>query len=154
MKRLRDRVMRLGVPLFVEGPARRQSFTDLRDRLLDNSKTIQARLRSAQQFDQAEALVRHIVGIERWGSRRLEVALGKPLVLDRYQDHYPSQKLSPEGIMQLFSETRKQTVALLDRLEKTGYSEKIPHNGMGPLSVKGWLHYLIFHADLESRKIR
>lgn len=146
--------MYLVAPIFIERPAQRLSFADFRNRLQGTAQAIQARAKAAKNWDQADPVLRHIIGIERWGQGRLEVALGKPFLMDRYQDHYPHQTLSPEGLRQLFIETRKQTLNLLDELEKTPHSEKILHNGMGPLSVKGWLQYLVTHADLESRRIR
>lgn len=150
--KLRDRVMRLGVPLFVEAPANRRSFADLRDALARTAKPIEERFGKAKT-PQATKTIRHIIGMERWGQRRLRVALGEPLVMDGHHAYKPQPGLDTGALIEEFRSTRQQTLELIQKLESTPYRQKIPHNALGPLSLKGWLFYLNIHADWESRKL-
>ncbi len=145
--------MRLGVPWLVEGPASRRSYVQLYRALEQTGSQIAARICSAKS-SQVEKTIRHIIGIERWGQRRLQVALGEPLLMDGHQTYKPQEGLTNERLAEEFQATRQQTLALVKRLENVPNSEKIPHNSLGPLSVKGWLFYLNVHADLESRRLR
>ena len=54
-----------------------------------------------------------------------------------------------------FSETRQQTVAVVQQLGQTNVADvKVPHNQFGPLSVRSWLRYLEMHANLEAKKLK
>lgn len=150
--KLRDQVMRLGVPWFVERPASRCSYAQLSLALEQTGPQILARIRKTRS-SRAEKTIRHIIGIERWGQRRLQVALGEPLLMDGHHPYKPPEGLTYERLAEEFQATRQQTLALAKHLESAPDSEKIPHNSLGPLSVKGWLFYLNVHADLESRRL-
>ncbi|WP_170148236.1 DinB family protein [Meiothermus hypogaeus] len=151
--KLRDQVMRLGVPWFVEGPASRRSYVQLYRALEQSGPQIVARIRKSRS-SQTGKTIRHIIGIERWGQRRLRVALGEPLLMDGHHPYKPPEGLTHDRLAEEFQATRQQTLALVKRLEDLPVGEKIPHNSLGPLSVKGWLFYLNLHADLESRRLR
>jgi hypothetical protein len=97
----------------------------------------------------------HVVGIERWGQRRLQVALGEPLLMDEYDNYRPARDLDWQGLQAEFQATRRETIALAQRLEQAGAeATRVNHNSFGDLSVRGWLYYLGRHADLESRRIK
>ncbi|GIW34624.1 MAG: hypothetical protein KatS3mg072_1957 [Meiothermus sp.] len=145
--------MRLGVPWFVEVPASRRSYVQLYRALEQSGSQIVARIRKSRS-SLAEKTIRHIIGIERWGQRRLRVALSEPLLMDGHHPYKPPEGLTHDRLAEEFQATRQQTLALVKRLEDLPVGEKIPHNSLGPLSVKGWLFYLNLHADLESRRLR
>lgn len=141
----------------VEWPARWASYSGLRQGLEASREHILARIgESTIDYSNLEQL-RHIIGIEKWGQRRLRVALGEPLLRDNHRDHIPFF-LGQSGWVQLITEfkaTREETILLLGVLEKARVdSVRIPHNNLGSLSVKGWLRYLLLHAEFESRKLR
>ena len=100
-------------------------------------------------------LLSHIVGIERWGQSRLRVALGEPLTMDEYDDYRPPRESTWPALQDAFSETRQQTVAVVQALGKANVADvKVPHNQFGPLSIRSWLRYLDMHANLEAKKLK
>jgi len=100
-------------------------------------------------------LLSHIVGIERWGQSRLRVALGEPLTMDEYDGYRPPREATWPALQDAFSETRQQTVALVQQLGQTHVANiKVPHNQFGPLSVRSWLRYLEMHSNLEAKKLK
>jgi hypothetical protein len=151
----RDRIIQLAVPWFIEGPGRRKGFVGVRADLSTTAQSVAERIGWAQPTPASVRKAQHIIGIERWGQRRLEVALGKPLQMDEHHGYKPQgQDLSPADLQKEFEDTRRRTLELVGQLEAKNYSEKIPHNGMGPLSVLGWLSYLNTHAEFESRRLK
>lgn len=100
-------------------------------------------------------LLSHIVGIERWGQSRLRVALGEPLTMDEYDSYRPPREATWPVLQDAFSETRQQTVAVVQALGKANVADvKVPHNQFGPLSMRSWLRYLNMHANLEAKKLK
>ncbi len=144
--------MRLGVSALIEGPGRRRSFDQLHAQFMQTGPRIEERIRNAHNPN-AEKTIRHIIGMERWGQRRLRTALGEPLVMDEHHPYKPDAGLGMEALLDAFQTTRQDTLALVRQLERSGFQGRIPHNGLGPLTVKGWLQYLNMHADLESRRL-
>lgn len=152
---LRERIMELAVPFFVERPGQRKGYSGVRADLERTAGAVAERIGWAQPTPASVKTAKHIIGLERWGQRRLEVALGKPLQIDEHHPYKPQgQELSPDDLRKEFESTRKRTLELVGQLEQKNYAEKIPHNGLGPLSVLGWLNYLNTHADWESRRLK
>ena len=151
---LRDTVIRWLAPSFLERPAAKQSFAQLKENLERTASAIQERMAQAKASPQAVKQAQHVIGIERWGQSRLRVALGEPLAMDRYHAHKPEGNLPWPEYAQAFKATRLETLNLLARLEKANSEAKVPHNQFGPISVKAWLRYLNMHADMESRRIK
>ena len=98
----------------------------------------------------------HLIGIERWGQRRLRVLLGEPLVLDEYDGYRPANSKGLPALASAFRTARADTVALVGRLQSAGVAPTatVPHNGMGDLTVRGWLSYLEAHAARESSRVK
>ncbi len=98
----------------------------------------------------------HIVGIERWGQRRLRVALGEPPLEDSYRGYRLPEGTPMAGLAQAFAETRRQTVELTDALHAANLTSetRVEHNDLGALSVRGWLAYLSGHAKRETIRLR
>ena len=101
-------------------------------------------------------VVNHIVGIERWGQRRLRVALGEPPLLDSYRGYRLPEGTDLGALLAAFSDTRRGTVELARELSFADpkAQTKVQHNDLGALSVGGWLAYLEGHAKRESTRVK
>lgn len=151
---LRDGALKAVGPFFLEAVAGFYSFEGLNRAMQRSKETVSDRiLYSPNKAEYLEA-ARHIIGIEGWGQRRLKVALGEPLQMDSYHRYRPSEARSTTELSLQFSKLRMNTCGLIPLLEGAKYEEKIPHNLMGPLSVKAWLYYLHLHAWTESFRLR
>jgi hypothetical protein len=153
---IRDRLLRTMALLVFERPARRLTFANLAAKLELSGKDVERRISVAADNEENRRQVRHIIGIERWGQQRVRVALGNPLTLDEYDDYQPAANLLWEQMRMAFQDTRRETVALIQELERAGTSTdaKLPHNQFGDLSVGAWLQYLHSHANMESKRLR
>lgn len=140
----------------IKRPARKLGLGDLATRLEDAGKTLELRFGAAMDTPANREKVRHIVGIERWGQRRLETFLGKEAVDDEYDDYQPSASASWRDLKLAFANTRRRTVEMARQLDKAkiGDDRTAMHNGQGPLTAREWLYYLRLHADLESRRVK
>jgi hypothetical protein len=126
-------------------------------RSLENSGTAVAeRLDQVPDTPHNREVANHIVGIERWGSHRLRVALGEPLVLDSYRGYRLPEGSDLPTLRLAFADTRKQTVLLVWALHAVDpvFQTKVRHNDAGDLSVGGWLAYLEGHAKRESGRLK
>jgi hypothetical protein len=140
----------------IKRPARKLSLGDLATKLEDAGRTLELRYGAAMDTPANRETVRHIVGIERWGLRRLEVFLGKEAVEDEFDDYQPSASASWRDLKLAFVNTRRRTVETAHQLDKAkvGDDRTAVHNSQGPLTAREWLYYLRLHADLESRRIK
>lgn len=150
-----DLLMKPIVNLMVERPGRKLPLAAWAQKLAESGDAINKRV-ADNQTPQAAATLRHITGIERWGQRRLQVALGEPLLLDEYDHYQPPATADLATLREEFRTTRQATVALAQKLAAAGISDqvKIRHNQFGPITVRGWLSYLTTHANFESKRIR
>lgn len=152
---LSDIVGGLFAGLMIERPARQQTLEQLAERLETKGEAITDRMRRSSGGDLSRRQVRHITGIERWGQRRLRVALGEPPTEDEYDGYQPPIDADWNTLLGEWEATRHETVALARTLaERTTDDIRIRHNQFGPLSVRGWLVYLSQHASRESLGIR
>ena len=151
---LADLLLKPIVGLFFVRPGRKRSLAEWAQKLAQDGETIVQR--AAKQTPQAHATLRHITGIERWGQRRLQVALGGPVLHDEYDAYQPDVNDDWATILDAFRTTRQATVLLAQQLAAAGISDQVlvPHNQFGPLPVRAWLSYLDTHANLESKRIR
>lgn len=150
-----DLLMKPIVNLMVERPGRKLPLVAWSQKLAESGEQINQRVATAQT-PQGAATLRHITGIERWGQRRLQVALGEPFVQDEYDGYQPPADADLATLREEFRTTRQTTVALAQKLAAAGIGDqvKIRHNQFGPITVRGWLSYLHTHADWESKRIR
>ncbi len=153
---LRDIIQGLVVGLLIERPASRRTFDELSSQLESSKAKLNERLANVNDTSANRTLLRHIIGIERWGQRRLRVALGETPVLDEYDDYQPSADLSWADLRNALSTTRQETVTLARQLGASSVdsSLKVRHNDFGPLSLRGWLRYLNTHANIESQRFK
>lgn len=152
----KDDVKRLVVEQMFERPARDKRYAELADDLEVGGERVLVRARRAKDVASAKDALRHIVGIERWGQRRLEVALGETFVRDEHHGYKPPADASWDGVLEDFASTRQRTVALARALSANPPEPawRVEHNGLGALSARGWLRYLLSHAEFESRRVR
>lgn len=143
------------VNLLLVRPGRKRSLAEWAQKLAQDGEAIGQRA-AAKQTPQAHTTLRHITGIERWGQRRLQVALGEPLLHDEYDGYQPDVNDDWATVLDAFHTTRQATVILAQQLAAAGISDQVmvPHNQFGPLPVRAWLSYLDIHANLESKRIR
>lgn len=124
---------------------------------LERSGTnITARFERAEDTPGNREAVNHITGIERWGQRRLRVALGEPPVMDSYRAYRLPEGTDIKTLARAFADTRRRTVELALELARMDPDLKtnVRHNDLGELSVGGWLAYLGAHASREQFRVR
>ncbi len=93
-------------------------------------------------------VVNHIVGIERWGQRRLRVALGEPPLLDTYRGYRLPEGADLGALRSAFTDTRRGTVDLARELSFAAPNQtKVRHNDLGALSIGVWLTSSATTAD-------
>jgi len=121
---------------------------------LEASSTVMAgRLARASDTPGHRDAIAHWVGIERWGQRRLRVALGEPFVEDTYHPYRPDEAGGIEPLRHAFRDTRAETLAIVDRLREANVdvTTTVRHNDLGDLTIGGWLAYFVQHPEQESR---
>lgn len=142
--------------LFLEFPVRTKSLSDLIDIVETAGAQITERLNSIDDSDDNRKYLSHVIGIERWAERRLRVALGEPFIEEEYNGHRPSRETSWDDLRTQFAETRAATVATIQQLvsQNVDKSVRVKHNQFGEVSVRGWLRYIFFHGNFESKRIK
>jgi hypothetical protein len=135
-----------------ERQAAERSTADLVAGLENSAGKIAGRLATAADTPNNREVAAHVIGIERWGGRRLRVALGEPVVDDEYDVYRPSPDTPMGEMAGLFAQTRAETVALAHRAAALPESVTAPHNDMGDISIGAWLVYLRGHAERETQR--
>ena len=138
--------------LFYEWAAKGRSYEDFLRKLQKNETTVHGRLVNARDSAWNRTRAVHVIGIERWGTRRLRVLLGEPLIMDEYDGYAPSAQLSMVELAQEFKQTRAATLAVVHELQNKGIaiSQTVKHNEVGDLSAGGWIFYLENHIGRET----
>jgi hypothetical protein len=139
----------------LERQAKGRTPEDFARSLEHSGKAVSERLGQVPDTPHNREVAHHIVGIERWGSHRLRVALGEPFALDSYRGYRLPEGSDLPTLRLPFTDTREQTVILVWALRAvdTTLQTKVRHNDAGDLSVGGWLAYLEGHAKRESRRL-
>ena len=152
MSEIKKSLLGTVVSWITERNARNLSYDDLRSRMVASGEKV------GQRFEQVAAdtpanreAINHITGIERWGSRRIRVALGELLIIDEYDGYAPGSGLSKAALCETFRSTRADTLKLIDALQtaKVPLTQTVPHNELGNMSVRTWLLYLHDHCVRE-----
>ena len=152
---LRDTLTSAVSSLMLERPLKNKDMAEIAQDLDLAGGRLKHTFAAAKDNPDNRRLLSHIVGIERWGQSRLRVALGEPLTIDEYDDYRPPRESTWPALQDAFSETRQQTVAVVQALGKANVADvKVPHNQFGPLSIRSWLRYLDMHANLEAKKLK
>ena len=79
---LKARVTRLVMTVMLERPAQRQGLTKLAQNLNDSGEAFYRDLERIEENERNREQLRHIIAIERWGQRRVAVALGEAFIQD------------------------------------------------------------------------
>lgn len=139
---------------FMERQARGRSWSELVGNLAESGDDLAKRMHDAPDTPRNREVLQHIVGIERWGQRRLRVALGEPFVLDGHRAYRLSDATAMQALAEAFVSTRTDTVALARELEAEGVDRgrQVRHNDLGDLTLGAWLAYLDGHARREARR--
>jgi hypothetical protein len=151
---LKERLIKVGVYFLVERPAKRQGLMKLTQSLTDSGEALHRDLERIEDTDKNRDQLRHIIAIERWGQRRLKVALGEPFIQDENHSYKPSNDTPWSTLKDMFATTRAETLAITQKLEPQNVKQTVPHNQFGPVTVLGWLKYLENHARLEGKRLR
>ncbi len=136
----------------VERQAKGRTLDELAGSLERSGSTLNGRFGRAKDMPQNREALNHIVGIERWGQRRLRVPLGEPLLMDSYRGYRLPEGTPMDNLVQAFADTRRDTANLARELGRTDLetSAKVRHNDLGELSLGAWPAYLDGHAKRES----
>jgi hypothetical protein len=142
--------------LILRRPARKRSIAQHLAALTEAGDKLQARTARAAATDANRAALRHIIGIERWGQRRLGTILGQSAIDDEYDAYQPADTLDWPALRDLMSATRQETIALGRQIEarEVGDTVTARHNDIGDLTTREWLRYLAIHAYTESFRLR
>jgi hypothetical protein len=142
--------------LMVRRPARRLTLAELTVRLEESGVKLAARCARASGTDAHRARLRHIIGIERWGQRRLGMILGQEPIADEYDGYRPDATLDWSALRDALAATRQETVALARWVAAASIGDDVRarHNDLGDLNAREWLYYLNNHANREGLTIR
>ena len=134
--------------------AQGRSLEDVSAELEASGKRATQQLIDSMPSKKNYQLLRHVVGIERWGQSRLKVMLGEPLTLDDYDGYRPTQGMSWNELQDAFEATREETLQIIEELSaKEVEGVLVPHNEYGELTAVQWLVYLRNHANIELWKL-
>jgi hypothetical protein len=141
---------------FLRRPARRRTVAEHLAALDKGGGALIKRARRAAPSDQNRTWLRHIIGIERWGQRRLATILGEPAVDDQYDGYQPDATLDWAALRQELSRTRLETIALGRKIDERGIGDDrtARHNDLGAMNAREWLQYLNTHSRVEGLRLR
>jgi hypothetical protein len=141
---------------YVKRQARGKTIEDLAQRLEASREPVEARVSAAADTPANREAINHILGIERWGQRRLRVALGEPFERDSYRGYRLPDDALIADLQAGFRDTRSSTIALARELQQAGVDpgRTVPHNDLGDLTLVEWFAYLDGHAARERFRIR
>jgi hypothetical protein len=151
---LKERLTSVVIYVVMEQPANRQGLTKLTQNLSDSGEALHRDLERIEDSDKNRNQLRHIIAIERWGQRRLKVALGEAFLRDENHAYKPGSDTPWATLKETFSKTRAETVKLAQAFTPNNLKQKVLHNQFGQVSILGWLRYLETHARLEGKRLR
>lgn len=133
-----------------------KSLADLLRSAEQSGQTLTAYLAGKPDTPANRNQLRHVIGIERWGQRRLKTILGEPSVHDEYEGYQPAETRDLAALRDDFSATRAETLAIVNAIQQKGVAEtaKADHNDMGEVSLRLWLRYLTMHANFEGKRVK
>lgn len=149
---LKSAVFELMGRIYFERPSHRHSVGEHVEMLRRSGEELRSKLRAAEPSDALRHALRHVIGIERWGQRRLRVLLGEDPVMDSHHRYLPPERASWPELLGSFDDTRAETLAIAEALG--GEERAVRHDQFGELSARGWLRYLRGHANRELRALR
>lgn len=140
--------------MWVNARAKRRSYASLIT-ALEKGMKLAKRKDDNPPTTQHHALWTHIIGIEIWSQKKLATLLGEPDGATDYDPYRPPKDTPWDDLYPMLQKARQDTIALAKRLEQAKISDDavVFHKGWGNLTAKGWLLYIITHADFEFKKI-
>jgi len=151
---LKETLIQFVGKMYFDRGGQKRTYAALSEALTKSGGIITTRLPNVPPTPTHMERLRHIIGIERWGQRRLQVFLGEPFMLDGHKPYKPAEDLSWQALLDAFKETRAETLALAERLSGADPASTVEHNQFGPFHAKGWLRYLNTHAWTEAKAIK
>lgn len=141
---------------FIEQRAGKTTLESLSHKMEESAVIVAQKLNSAADTPTNREIANHIIGMERWGQRRLDTLFSNEKLSDEYDNYKPGLQYSMSDLHKEFQAARALTMARLLKISQNPELERrlIPHNMLGPLSVKGWFYYLDTHASREAHKIK
>lgn len=124
--------------LFIKRPARKLTHADLIARREAGDEPIRRRAARATPSAGNSGALRHIIGIERWGQRRLRAILGEPPLADEYDGYQPDPATNWPALRDEWAARRRETIALAGQIVAAGLNAgtKAAHNGLGALTAR------------------
>lgn len=149
-------IRQFGITMIMERPARKLDLAGHAHQLHQSGNALARRLATMADSERNRQVLSHIIGIERWSQRRLRVPLGEPYLKDEYDGYRPNRDTSWPELKIQFHTTRSASVDLAVALQADDVDPAtiVKHNNYGPLTVRGWLHYINMHANLESKRLK
>jgi hypothetical protein len=147
-------ILRWIVNKYLEWSTRKLTLDEIAEHLLRVGEKMAEHYAGLPEGDENRQKLRHVIGIERWGQRRLRVALGEPYKWDKYNEYQPSEDLDWKELIDTFQNVRCETAALAKAISEQGDAHiYIRHNQFGDFSVRSWFRYLDMHTSMESVKL-
>ncbi|HRW10099.1 MAG TPA: DinB family protein [Caldilineaceae bacterium] len=133
-----------------------KSLADLIQSARAGGQSIDSHLQGKPDNAHNRQQMRHVIGIERWGQRRLQTVLGEPAIHDEYNGYQPDEELDLATLRQEFAATRAKTLEIVHAIQQKGLADSATanHNDMGDVSLKLWVRYLTMHANFESKRVK
>lgn len=151
---LKEGLFRFAAQLMFERPARKLTVAEMAAQLQRSGEKYAAKLPTLQQTEQAREKLRHVIGIERWGQKRLRAFLGEPFETDGHHPYKPAAADTWDQLVRAFADTRAETVRIAGRLASVDPAKRVAHNQFGGMTVRGWLRYLNGHAHIELKGLK
>jgi len=134
--------------LMFERKVKDQSYDDYLQRLEATSTLIEGSIEGATDTAKSRWELTHVIGMERWMQSRIKVGLGSPFIQEEYDGYRPAQDTDWQVLRQMFIDTRQNSCELCRNLKTNDVdgSQKVEHNQAGPMTIKAWLEYMLYHS--------
>lgn len=142
--------------IYLERKGRGKSVQEWMQALQSSGLTLSEGYTKVSDSEENRKILSHVIGIERWATRCMAVALGEPLLEGEYDEFRPARETGWSELQSQFVETREATVSTIEKIidADVDTSTKINHNHMGNLTITGWLSYLDTHGPFESKRMK
>ena len=120
---LHNRIFQFIYRQLLDRPAKNKSFDELINALESNGQLLIARVADKPDTPQNREQLRHIIGIERWGQRRLQTLLGQPYVQDEYDGYCPDESCDMGALRDALVQTRADSIAISARVAATRHCQ-------------------------------
>jgi hypothetical protein len=142
--------------LLMERPAQKLTLAEHITQLAETGEALAYHYSQCPDTEANRTQLAHVITIERWGQDRLRAFLGEPLPDNTSDAYRPAADMTWHDLQDEFTAVREATLALTQQIagHETDDTKTVLHDQYGKLTVRGWVHYLNTHANLESKRIR